>query len=216
MKSNSLLMTSMILFTSFASQAQTSIGITAGASFSNVKVKAMNINASPDTKTGITAGLMLDAPLSKNFHFQPALNFVQKGYKAKDDPMKETFNLNYLELPLNFVYDANGFFAGAGPSVAYGISGMDKTKWTDHSMPDDNEKIRFGSGVNEVKALDFGANFTAGYKTQSGFLITSNYTLGLSNIANTNSNSPDENVKIKNNCFGIKIGYMFNQKHKHQ
>ena len=209
MKSNSLLMTSMILLSSLISQAQTSMGFTAGASFSNVKISASGISASPKMKTGITAGLVFDAPLSTNFHFQPAINLVQKGYQVNDDQGKETFSLNYLELPLNFVYYSNGFFAGGGPSLSYGISGKDKMKFSDGSMPDDNEKVHFGSGENDVKTFDLGANFTTGYKTRSGFLISANYTLGLSNIGNTSSDNTVGNVKIKNNCFGIKIGYMF-------
>ena len=200
----------MILFTSLALQAQTSVGITAGASFANVKIKAGGISASPKTKTGITAGLMLDAPMSKNFHFQPGLNFVQKGFKMKDDFGKETFNVNYLELPVNFVYYSQGFFVGAGPSLSCGISGMDKEKFNDGS--EDNEKIHFGSGDNDVKSFDLGANFTVGYKTKSGFLVTGNYTLGLSNIGNTDQS---EEGSIKNNCFGVKIGYIFGGTHKH-
>jgi hypothetical protein len=214
MKSNSLLMTAMILLLSFTSKAQTSLGIMAGASFANVKISSGGFSASPKMKMGLTAGLMLDAPLSKDFHFQPGLNFVQKGYKAKDDLSKETFTINYLELPLNFVYYSNGFFAGAGPYVAYGTSGTDKTEYTDGSTPDDKEKIKFGSGEEEVKSMDLGANFTAGYKTKSGFLITANYTLGLSNIGNTGADGSAVKETIKNNCFGIKVGYMFGGSHK--
>jgi hypothetical protein len=208
-------MTSMILLSSLVSQAQTSVGFTAGASLANVKITASGISASPKMKTGITAGLILDAPFSANFHFQPAINLVQKGYKANDDTGKETFNLNYLELPLNFVYYSDGFFAGAGPSFSYGISGRDKIKYSDDSTPDDNETVHFGSHEDEVKPFDFGANFTAGYKTSSGFLITVNYTLGLSNIGNTDSEGLFGDVKIKNNCFGIKIGYMFHGNKHH-
>jgi hypothetical protein len=206
---------SMILLSSFASQAQTSLGVTAGASFANVKISAGGISASPKMKTGITAGLMLDAPLSQNFHFQPGLNFVQKGYTAKDDEAKETFNINYIELPLNFGYYSNGFFAGAGPSLAYGMSGKDKLKYTDQSIPDEDEKIDFGSGEDQIKQFDFGANVTAGYKTRSGFLIAANYTAGLSNLANTGSDNTEDKTKIRNNCFGIKIGYLFAAGHKH-
>ena len=214
MKSNLLLMTAMILLSSLATQAQTLVGITAGSSFSNVKITSGGFSILPKMKTGITAGLVVDAPLSADVHFRTGLNFVQKGYTMKEDVAKETFSINYLELPLNVVYNANGFFIGAGPSLSYAISGMDKIHFSDGSVEDEKEKIEFGSNEEQIKPFDFGANFTAGYKTKSGFLITGNYTMGLSNMSNSGLDVPDEKTKIKNNCFGIKIGFMFGNSHK--
>jgi hypothetical protein len=208
MKSITLLMTLMILLTAFCLSAQTSVDITAGTSFSNVTVKSGFISASPKSKTGITFGIAIDAPLSSNFSFQPALNFIQKGYKVKDETGKETVNINYLEVPLNFVYSTKrneGFFIGAGPSIAYGISGIDKL--TETGMPNDNQKIKFGTGASEVKAIDFGANAVAGYRMKGGFIISGNYNLGLSKI-NNDDGSGDAGT-IKNKYFSIKIGYCF-------
>lgn len=208
----------MILLTPGFVSAQTTVGITGGASFANVTVKSGGISVSPKLKTGITAGLFIDAPLSSNFSFQPALNFVQKGYVVKEDSYKDKLNLNYLEVPLNFVYHTNkseGFFIGAGPSVAFGISG--KEKYTDSDFPEDNstDKIKFGSSDDEIKRIDFGANVLAGYKLAGGFMVSGNYNLGLSNIANTGNDNPDEGGTIKNRYFAIKIGYVFGDtKHK--
>jgi Outer membrane protein beta-barrel domain len=209
MKSITTLMMLMILLTAFSLSAQTSIGFTAGASFSNVTLKSGGVYASPKSKTGITAGIVIDAPLGTNFNFQLALNFVQKGYKVKDETGTETVNFNYIEVPLNFVYATEkneGFFIGAGPSVAYGISGKDKFKFSGGTMPDDNEKIKFGSGVDEVKAFDFGINALAGYKFKGDFMIVGNYNLGLNKI-NNDDGSGDAGT-IKNKYFSIKIGYM--------
>ena len=214
MKSITTLMTLMILLTAFSLSAQTTIGFTAGASFANVTIKSGFISASPKSRTGITGGIVIDAPLGANLSFQPALNFVQKGYKVKDETGTETVNFNYLEVPLNFVYCTKrneGFFIGAGPSIAYGISGMDK--FTASGMPDDNQKIKFGSGADEVKTFDFGANAVAGYRMKGGFIISGNYNLGLSKI-NNDDGSGDAGT-IKNKYFSIKIGYMFGgNKHK--
>jgi Outer membrane protein beta-barrel domain len=208
MKSISLLMTLMILLTAFSLTAQTSIGISAGPSFANVTIKSGFISASPKSKTGIAVGIAIDAPMATNFSFQPALNFIQKGYKIKDDAGTETVNFNYIEVPLNFVYSVKkneGFFVGAGPSIAYGMSGMDKFKA--NGMPDDNEKIKFGSAADEVKAFEFGVNALAGYRTRGGFMLSGNYNLGLSNI-NNDDGSGDAGT-IKNKYFSIKIGYFF-------
>lgn len=208
MKSVPILMTLMILLTAFSLTAQTSIGISAGASFANVTIKSGFISASPKSKAGIAVGIAIDAPLSTNFSFQPALNFIQKGYRVKDQGSKETANLNYLEVPLNFVYSTQkneGFFIGAGPSLAYGISGKDK--FTADGMPDDNQKVKFGSGADEVKAFDFGVNALAGYKMKGGFMISANYNLGLSKI--NNDDGSGDGGTIKNKYFSIKIGYFF-------
>jgi hypothetical protein len=216
MKSITTLMTLMILLTAFSLSAQTTIGFTAGASFANVTIKSGFISASPKSKTGITAGIIINAPLGSNFSFQPAVNFLQKGYKVKDETGTETVNFYYLEVPLNFVYSTKkneGFFIGAGPSISYGISGKDKIKYSGSGMPDDNQKIKFGSGTDEVKAFDLGANAVAGYKFKGGFMVSGNYNLGLTKI-NNDDGSGDAGT-IKHKYFSIRIGYMFvGNKHK--
>ncbi len=206
-------MTLMILLTAFSSSGQTTIGLTAGATFSNITIKSSGFSASPKSKTGITAGIFIDVPLSTYFNLQPALNFVQKGYKIKDETGSETVNLNYLEVPLNFVYSTKingGFFIGAGPSIAFGISGMDKIKFSGGSMPGNNEKVKFGSGADEIKPLDFGLNALAGYRLANGLIISGNYNLGLSKI--NNDDGSGQAGTIKNKYFSIKIGYLFGSK----
>ena len=201
---NPLMLT--ILLASHSLTAQTKIGFTAGAAFGNVTVKSQGISASPKQKAGITAGIFANAPLSTNFSFQPALNFVQKGYIVKDETGTEKVSFNYLEVPLNFVYNTKkdgGFFIGAGPSIAYGISGTDKFNET--GMPGRKEKIKFGSGEEEVKALDFGANILAGYRFKGGFMISGNYTSGLNKI--NNDDGTGEAGTIRNRYFSIKMGY---------
>ncbi len=207
----------MILLIPASVIAQTTVGITAGASFANVSVKAGGISVSPKLKAGIIAGLFVDAPLSSNLSFQPALNFVQKGYVVKDKSTKDKLNLNYIEVPFNFLYhvkETEGIFIGAGPSVSFGISG--KEKYTDKDFPEDNldEKIKFGSDQDKIKRLDFGANVLAGYKFARGFMISGNYNLGLSNIGNKSPDFPEDDSTIKNRYFSIKIGYAFSSKKK--
>ena len=107
-------------------------GITAGGSFANVHVKLGPTSVTSDNKAGITAGVFAEMALSGKFSFQPALNFVQKGYNQKmpEIDFKDKLTLNCLELPLNFLFKPEmkkiQFFAGAGPSIAYAISGKEK------------------------------------------------------------------------------------------
>ena len=202
----------MILLVSVASKAQTNFGITLGGTYSNISAKLSGITVSPKYKAGITAGLFVDVSFSNNLSFQPSLNFVQKGLKSVEDDVKDNVSYSYLELPLNIVYRTQkekGFFIGAGPSFAYGLSGKEKYKDSQHS---ENTKVNFGSGENDVKPFEYGINGLAGYKFGNGFLFSVNYNLGLSNIQNGNSN---EVGTVKNRYFALKIGYSFNNmKHK--
>lgn len=212
MKLHSFTLVSMILLISVASEAQTNVGFTIGGTYSSVTAKLSGISISPKYKAGITAGLVLDASLSDNLSFQPSLNYVQKGFKSEEAPVKDILTYSYLELPLNFVYSTQkerGFFIGAGPSIAYGLSG--KEKYSDQQISE-NTKVKFGSGDDEVKPVDFGVNALAGYKFGNGFLLSVNYNLGLNNIQNGNSSDVGT---VKNKYFGIKIGYFFhNGNHK--
>ncbi len=198
----------MILLTSYSLSAQTQIGVTAGVTFANVKAKIEDISLSPKSKTGFTAGLFADVPLSSNFSFQPALNFVQKGYEDEDDTYSDKLSYSYMEIPLNFVYSTKnneGFFIGAGPSMAFGLSG--KEKYVDKLDPSNSEdtKIKFGSGEEEIKRFELAANVLSGYKFANGFLFAVNYNLGLNNIQNGDAN---EIGTIKNRYFAVKLGYI--------
>ena len=214
MKSITTLLVLMILLTSNSLTAQSKIGITGGATFATVTAKFQGISMSPKMKAGFTAGIFSDVPLSSNFSFQPALNFVQKGYSIKDDTYSDKININYLEIPLNLVYSIQnntGFFIGAGPSFAFGLSG--KEKYTDKTDPQNSEdiKVKFGSADDEMKRLDIGANVLAGYAFTGGFLISANYNLGLTNIQNGDAS---QDGTIKNRYFAIKVGWLLGNKHK--
>lgn len=191
----------------FSIAQKTAIGIQAGATFASYKLAAGDISATSKTKVGLTAGLKLSAPLGKNFSFRPELNFVQKGGKYNDEGYSDKLTLNYIELPLNFVYNTSsfgsGFFMGAGPSFHVGLSGKDK--WEEG--PDKGEDdIKFGS-KEDFKALEIGLNVLAGYQFSGGFFIAANYNASLSDIA-TGDGLGD--TKYHNRYFGIRIGYMFN------
>jgi hypothetical protein len=211
MKTTTTMLMVIIILTSVSLSAQTSIGLTGGVAFANVTAKAEGVSISLKHRTGFTAGLFMNAPLSKNFYFQPALNFVQKGYDQKEGDASSKLSYNYLELPLNFVYSVKqneGLFIGAGPAISFGLSG--KAKVTDPSGSA-SEKIKFGSGDEEVKRSEFGADVLAGYRFAGGFLISANYYLGLSNIQNGNANDIGT---IKNKYFAFKIGYVFGDSKK--
>jgi hypothetical protein len=191
-----------------ALSAQTRFGINAGAVLANLKGEEAGEEQELDSKIGITAGIRADVPLSENFRFRPGLNFVQKGGKQEFDflgtQIKSTLTLNYLELPLNFVYNApagNGkFFIGAGPVFGFGISGKNKVE---SGGEEQTEDINFGDAEDEVKSFEFAGNVLAGYECASGLYFQANYNPGFSNL----SNAPDS--ELKTTYFGLRIGYFF-------
>src|SRR5438105_4354966 len=84
-------------------------GFTAGSVFANYKSK---LNDNLNSKTGLTAGILVDIPGGKHFSFQPAVNFVQKGAKDQETSggvtSKGSLNVNCIEVPLNLLYNATG------------------------------------------------------------------------------------------------------------
>jgi len=192
----------------YSKAQKSSLGFTAGTTFASYKAKNESISVTSKTKVGFTAGVISFIALDRHFSFMPALNFTQKGGKLKEQSFTDKATFNYLELPLNFVYNTKSakgkFFIGAGPSFAFGLSGKDK--WEDGTEKGSDD-IKFGSGdEDDFKAFDAGINFLAGYRFAGGFLIAANYNAGLNNLVNT---IDGDNSKMHNRYFGFRIGYMF-------
>jgi hypothetical protein len=181
MKKTSFILISIYAFLNTA-QAQSSFGIAAGATFASYKATIETISITSKTKTGFTVGVVSSFPMGKSFSFQPNLNFLQKGGTLKADGSTDKTTLNYLELPLNFVYNTHSskgkFFIGAGPSLSFGLSGKDK-------FEEGSSKIKFGSDQeDDFKPFEIGINVLAGYQLKNGFFIDANYNAGLNDIAN--------------------------------
>ena len=194
-----------LIILSANAKAQNAFGVQAGGTFANQKYSGSGLDISVKTKVGITLGMVGTLAINKNFAFRPELNFTQKGGKSSSDDGGGSFTLNYIELPLNFVYrtskDNKGLFIGAGPSLAFGISGKSKAD----GMED--EKINFGSSDDdEIKGLDLGAGVIVGYQFSKGVFLSANYNLGINNLAPGSDNG---DFKMHNNYFAFKLGYMF-------
>ncbi len=200
----------LAIVVSFTTTAMAQLGITGGITSASVNFKE-DQGAGFDTKStiGFTLGLYTHVPLSTNIIFRPGLNFTQKGAKLEftfggtTDETKAVFN--YLELPLDFIYRATGgFFVGAGPSLAYLLSG----KFKEDGQPDYKLKIGNDENNDDIKAFEFGGNLLAGYTMSSGLSFSVNYNLGLSNLNPTT----DKDEDFKNRYVGLRLGYNFGNK----
>ncbi len=197
-----LLLATVIVANAFGQKP--AIGISAGLTSSLWKATVDDETETLGSRIGFTAGIVSAIPISSNFSFMPALNYVQKGFKETMDDVKVEATLNYLELPLNFVYNRDGFFVGAGPAISLGLSGKGRTTFNGQT---DEEDVKFGSGDDELKGTEFTANLLTGYQFKNGVLVSLNYSLGLSNVWNG-----DDGGKLTNRYFGFRIGYMFMKK----
>lgn len=212
--------------------AQTSFGVQANgilasqsASESDVQLKSM---------FSWKAGVVANIPLAQNISLMPQLNFVVKGskfnYSGSEDfggfsysvTAKGNQKLNYLELPVYFLYNTGsneGFFGGIGPVFSLGLSGKASGSRTmsfnGNTQTDDlSSNIKFDGKKDaqdndgHYKAFEFGGSVLAGYRLSNGLFFNLHYTAGLSNLTTDKENDGT----LKNNYFGFGVGYFFKSK----
>lgn len=188
----------------FSSHAQVSYGLKAGLNVPTFTISSGNVSFTSDASTSFHITGYVDAPIARNFSFQPGLSVQGKGGKIGRDLIDGDFdditlNLMYLEIPANFVYyiptgHSGDLFVGAGPYAAYALSLRAR-------MGSVSEKGNFEE--NGLKRFDAGVNFLLGYKLYNGLLFNAGYALGLANITEEN------NVSWKNRAWQFGVGFQF-------
>ncbi|MGC4234227.1 MAG: porin family protein [Niabella sp.] len=191
--------------------AQATFGLKAGLNVSNLTVKGEGIKVKYNSLPGLHIGVMASLPISDNLSIDPALLYSGKGAKGDDNDeyvalySNESYNINYLELPINISYSFNLSstdnikpFVFAGPYLGLAFSGKYKSENT-------SEKFKIGNDKNtsDIKPVDYGANIGAGVKF-SNFRISAQYGIGMANILPGTSST-----KMHNSTFGLSIGYTF-------
>jgi hypothetical protein len=214
-----LLLACFVIIASAGAYAQTiTYGVKAGLNLTELPASGDGLMINNKYLTGFHVGGVVDFKFD-SFSIQPALLFTTKGGKT-DFSFSESFDgqtisgtgtakttLNYLELPVNFLYrvpagDGNVFFGG-GPYIALGLSGKAKaTATAEGQTTDTSEDVKFGSADGEIKNPDFGFNALIGYQLNSGFTINAGY--GQSFVSSTDSEG-----KVKNQGFSFSVGYFF-------
>jgi hypothetical protein len=201
----------LLLFTP-SGYSQISIGPEAGLNFATQSNK-MDGRSIGESK-GITAariGMVVNIPVSKKVHIQPGMFYSGKGRKeaAFDSTgMEGTFKdkLHYIEMPVNAVFQMDmgrlgGAFAAAGPYLGYAVGG--KQKIDIEGRKQQSEKI-FGSS-SFYERLDYGLNFSIGFRSTAGFFLRLQYQLGLANIVNHDFDL----ITGRNRVLSLSLGYLF-------
>lgn len=208
-----------VTFASAQDSPKTSFAIIGGLNLQNMTGKAYNGDKlNNDMLLGYHIGFNAQIPIAQQFYFQPGLLYSTKGSKTKSELSNSTTNINYLEMPLNFVYKAacgNGsFMVGVGPYVAYGLKGKVKTTGDAVTVETNIEfkntiELTDPLDVPFYKAFDAGANAFAGYEMANGVFCQLNMQLGLLKINSEYSEYPDDKTSVKNTGFGLSTGYRF-------
>ena len=106
-----------------------------------------------------------------------------------------------FEVPINFVQNIpagvdGSIILGAGRYVGFNF----KVNYVSGGF---SEELNIGSGLGDLKVVDYGANFQVGYKFSKGFLINTAYGLGLGNLSNYSE------TKTTNKVVSLGIGFEF-------
>ncbi|MBX0291025.1 PorT family protein [Hymenobacter sp. HSC-4F20] len=227
-----------------AAQAQVTLGPRLGA---NASTLSFDIDGeSPDAKyiVGPQAGVTLNAQFG-NLSVQPSILFSSKGAKF-DESSDETYTLggdtyrqqvkqeatirlNYIEVPVNLVFNTSGEEGGfqvfAGPYIGIGLKGSYKTEGSysvsvngqveESFSGSEEEDIKFvGKGTDgdepEFRRIDVGLNAGVGYKA-GPFQAQLGYGLGLGNLV-PKYEDDDSDDKLHNRGVQLSVSYFFGVK----
>jgi hypothetical protein len=232
----SLLASGLCLFT-VAAQAQVrfSVGPKVGLNASTIHYTDPQTFPS-SFRTGFEAGLLGNVSWG-HFALQPAVLFSQKGYHLEgtyispgsQSPFsfdgKVDYRLNYLTIPLNFLYTQRATGQGvqtfAGPYLSWLVGGHyeAQTTYVNNYLSISREGKVVAGDVYQITAdnaysrrLDMGLQAGLGYRYKAAVLQAS-YSLGLRNLASDvklGVNSPaSPTAAYYSRAFQVSLAYLF-------
>ncbi|MBB6612977.1 PorT family protein [Pontibacter sp. Tf4] len=142
-----------------AAQAQSGVGIRAGANLSNISGDLRNED-NFENKWGFHGGITYNIGIVDNFFsIQPELLYSQKGFKNADVEVG-TFryvgkvNYNYLDLPVLAKIKAGPLYFEAGPQASYLLSVNNETKTYENGI--ERASTRDSKDKDGLKEFEFG------------------------------------------------------------
>jgi hypothetical protein len=151
---------------------------------------------------GFYVGGIANFQVSENFSIQPNLLFAMKGGSIQNYKVSSF----HVDVPVNFLYNTNGFFIGAGPNISYAFSGKLDVDDEDIDIFEQDEASEY-----TLKRLEIGANCLLGYTFPSGLTLSASFTPGIVDIYKGEEDN-DEDIKAHTKSFGLSIGYMFGKR----
>lgn len=213
----------LLLFQSYFSQAQISVGVKTGLHFGDARVDGLADNFLPDPTVyaGGIIGAVVEIPMLNGFSFRPELQLVQKGFQAMEEigigdvdiPVGAGLKtrVNYVEMPLLIKYSAGSetarFYALAGPGFSYAAQAWVRPvvrAVIDFTLP--RQDLDLSNDIYrrwEVSAIGgIGGEFKAG---NGKIFADIRYTYGLSNLFD----NPIIDVQLKNQGVSLAAGYAY-------
>lgn len=145
-------------------------------------------------RSGFHVGLYGESYITDFAAIQIEVMYSQQGYEIESDGGTFTQKLNYINLPLSLkIYPVSTFYLEAGPQIGYAVSHKETY--------DSNFNLFDTSQQFEPNDFDYGVNFGAGFKTETGVSIGVRYHLGLGDIYDDGS--------PKNRVWQFSLGFGF-------
>lgn len=173
-----------------------SLGIKAGASLTNfVGEDAKN---GFDNRFGFHAGIFANIGFAKLFAFQPELIYSQKGAHLAGNN-DAGYRLHYVDVPLAFHVNTDGFFFEAGPQVGVLVAAQAQNGSTSADFK------------NNYKDVDFGYLAGLGYQMKHGLGVGLRYNGAFTNVYKSTTIGPvTVQPRARNSAFQLYATYSFN------
>lgn len=157
-----------------ATSRTANVGIKGGYNLAAVSLDDDD-NADTGNRSGFHIGVYGESFLNQNISLQLELLYSQQGYEIEANGGTFTQKLDYINLPLMLKgYLADSFFLEVGPQIGVAISHKEEF--------DSNFNLFDTSQEFEPNSFDYGVNFGAGFKTDTGISFSARYHLGLGDI----------------------------------
>ncbi len=212
-----VLLTAAAIFAfGFANAQEVKFGAKAGLNMANVNTSGDG-SEGDDYKSiiGFHVGGFAEIKISDKFAFQPELLFSTQGAKSEYSESAGGYTssgetktkLSYLNIPLMAKYFvAEKFSLELGPQIGFLMS-ADQDSDSTVTGPGINDSESTSTDIkDDMKSIDFGLNFGAGYDFTENLSAGLRYNLGLSNTADYENMG---SYKAKNSVLSLSVGYKF-------
>jgi hypothetical protein len=213
-KKTALLFLSMIVYSLTFSQI--TLGVKGGVTESFIQDKIGSSSQNYNFRTGYQVGAFAEMPLNRYISLRPSLQLTQKGFKKVEGTpgtafyWNRNFSTNYLELPLDVVYNFHlnpdaKIQVGTGPVFGIGLFGKNKTIITSSDSAGQTHTEYWEGNDAFDKRFDFGWDFLISLKCHRAS-ISVNYNHGLYNLLTHGDHT------AKNRSFALTLGYLLKSK----
>ena len=219
---------SFLLFVTFTSQAQISIGIKGGPTFSRFTNAVNGDNGNGDiaiqssgTVTQVYGSVFVDIPLDssgKMFYIRPAIEYVGAGgkmnadgdyYNANGFQPSTKYTLHYVDVPVEFLFSPK--FDWGRPWIGVGLYGGALVNGTIKPDGGASQAVKKGNDpTDNFEPMDFGYVFSLGMTVKPGFLFGFDYQKGFTSIVPAGAGGNTQTrLKTHNSVWGFHIGWLF-------